>query len=253
MDVNGMAAVVTGGASGLGAATAALLGARGALVAVLDLDGERGGRVAVEAGGRFFRADVTDDASVADALAGAEAAHGPARVVVNCAGIAPGMRVVGKDGVPHSLDAFRRAVDINLVGTFNVLSKAAARLAAAAPDGEEAGVIVNTASIAAFEGQVGQAAYAASKAGVAGMTLALARDLAPHRIRVMAIAPGLFLTPMMEGFPAAVQESLAAQVPHPRRLGASREYAELVLAIVANPMLNGSTVRLDGAVRMGPR
>jgi NAD(P)-dependent dehydrogenase (short-subunit alcohol dehydrogenase family) len=253
MQLHDIAAIVTGGASGLGAAAARALAAEGAKVAVFDLNAEAGAALAAEIGGVFVSANVTDDAGVAAALAAAESVHGVARVLVNCAGVAPGMRVVGKDGTPHALDAFRRAVEINLVGTFNVLSKAAARMLTLEPIGEERGVIVNTASVAAFDGQIGQAAYAASKGGVAGMTLPLARDLAQHKIRVMTIAPGVFETPMVQGFSQAVQDSLGAQVPHPSRLGKPAEYARLALAIIANPMLNGETIRLDGAIRMGPK
>jgi len=253
MDLNGLAAIVTGGASGLGGATARLLAARGAKVAIFDVNAEAGEAAAAGIGGAFFKVDVTDDAAVAAAVAAAEARHGIARVLVNCAGIAPAARTVGRDGAPHALDVFRKTIEINLIGTFNVLSKAAARMVAAEPLGEERGVIVNTASVAACEGQVGQAAYAASKGGVAGLTLPVARDLAQHGIRVVSIAPGLFLTPMMQGFPEHVQEALGKQVPFPNRLGRPEEYALLVESIVRNPMLNGETIRLDGAIRMAPR
>lgn len=253
MELNGVAAIVTGGASGLGGATARLLAARGAKVAIFDVNAEAGEAAAAGIGGAFFKVDVTDDAAVAQAVAAAEARHGIARVLVNCAGIAPAARTVGRDGAPHALDVFRKTIEINLIGTFNVLSKAAARMVAAEPLGEERGVIVNTASVAAFEGQVGQAAYAASKGGVAGLTLPVARDLAQHGIRVVSIAPGLFLTPMMQGFPEHVQEALGKQVPFPNRLGRPEEYALLVESIVRNPMLNGETIRLDGAIRMAPR
>lgn len=253
MELNGVAAIVTGGASGLGGATARLLAARGAKVAIFDVNAEAGEAAAAGIGGAFFKVDVTDDAAVAAAVAAAEARHGIARVLVNCAGIAPAARTVGRDGAPHALDVFRKTVEINLIGTFNVLSKAAARMVAAEPLGEERGVIVNTASVAAFEGQIGQAAYAASKGGVAGLTLPVARDLAQHGIRVVSIAPGLFLTPMMQGFPEHVQEALGKQVPFPNRLGRPEEYALLVESIVRNPMLNGETIRLDGAIRMAPR
>jgi NAD(P)-dependent dehydrogenase (short-subunit alcohol dehydrogenase family) len=253
MNIDGIGAIVTGGASGLGNATAAMLAAGGAKVAIFDLNEEIGEAAAKELGGAFFKVNVADDASVANALEAAEQAHGPARVLVNCAGVAPAIRIVNKEGVAHSLDAYRKAIEVNLIGTFNTLSKFAARLIAAKIDGEEAGVIVNTASVAAFDGQVGQAAYASSKGGVAGLTLPAARDLAQHRIRVMTIAPGIFLTPMMKGLPQAAQDSLATQVPHPSRLGAPEEYARLVQSIIANPMLNGETIRLDGAIRMAPR
>jgi len=248
-----MCAVVTGGASGLGMATAEMLASRGARVAIFDLNEEAGSALAERLGGSFHRVDVTSTESVDDGLAAAAERLGTPRILVNCAGIAPGARVIGKDGAPHSLDLFRKGVEINLIGTFNVISRFAARLAAANVDGEEAGVIINTASIAAFEGQIGQASYAASKAGVVGMTLPIARDLAQHRIRVMTIAPGIFLTPMLQGLPQATQDSLGTQVPHPSRLGQPSEYAQLVQSIIDNPMLNGEVIRLDGAIRMGPR
>ena len=253
MQLDGIAAVVTGGASGLGAATAAMLAAAGARVTLFDRDTARGEAHATSLGGRFATVDVTDEASVAAALGAAEAAHGVARVLVNCAGIAPPARTVNREGQPHALALFRSVIEVNLIGTFNVLSQFAARLVKAELLGEERGVIVNTASVAAYEGQVGQAAYAASKAGVAGMTLPVARDLAQSAIRVVTIAPGLFLTPMLEGLPAAVQDSLGQQVPFPSRLGRPAEYAQLVASIIANPMLNGETIRLDGAIRMAPR
>lgn len=253
MNIDKVAAVVTGGASGLGEATARRLASRGARVALLDLNGEAGSAVAADIGGVFLSADVTDEASVVDALGKAEAAHGPARVLVNCAGVAPAMRVVDKQGKAHSLAAFRRAVEINLVGTFNVMAQFAERLIAVGFEGEEAGIVVNTASVAAYDGQIGQAAYASSKGGVVSLTLSAARDLAQHRIRVMAIAPGIFLTPMLMGLPQAAQNSLGTQVPHPSRLGRPDEYGMMVEAIVANPMLNGEVIRLDGAIRMAPR
>lgn len=253
MDVRNLCAVITGGASGLGTATARALAQRGAKVAIFDLNEEAGQALADQIGGSFHRVDVTSAESVDDGLAAADARFGTPRILVNCAGIAPGARVVGKDGSPHSLDLFRKGVEINLIGTFNVISRFAARLAAANVEGEEAGVIVNTASVAAFEGQIGQASYAASKAGVVGMTLPIARDLAQHRIRVMTIAPGIFLTPMLQGLPQSTQDSLGTQVPHPSRLGKPEEYAQLVQSIIDNPMLNGEVIRLDGAIRMGPR
>ncbi len=253
MDVNDIAAIVTGGASGLGRATAGMLSRRGARVAIFDLNAAAGEAAAAALGGMFVGTDVTSDASVADAIAAAEARHGVARVLVNCAGIAPAVKTVGKDGMPHALDTFRKAVEINLVGTFNAISKFSARLIAAGIEGEEAGVVVNTASVAAYDGQIGQAAYAASKGGVVGMTLPVARDLAQHRIRVMTIAPGIFLTPMLMGLPQAAQDSLGTQVPHPARLGRPEEYAQLVESIIANPMLNGEVIRIDGAIRMAPR
>lgn len=253
MILNGVAAIVTGGASGLGAATADMLARYGARVAVFDRDAERGAAKAHEVGGRFWLADVTDGASIAQAIAEAEAAHGVARVLVNCAGIGPAQKTVGRESRPHQMELFRRVIEINLIGTFNVLSLFAAALSKAAIDEEERGVVVNTASVAAFDGQVGQAAYSASKGGIVGMTLPIARDLAEHRIRVVTIAPGLFLTPLLEGLPQDVQDSLGRQVPFPPRLGRPSEFAQMVEAIIANPMLNGETIRLDGAIRMAPR
>jgi NAD(P)-dependent dehydrogenase (short-subunit alcohol dehydrogenase family) len=253
MDLIGVAAIVTGGASGLGNATAKMLAGKGAKVAIFDLNEEVGAAAAAEIGGAFFKVNVADDASVTQALEAAEAAHGPARVLVNCAGVAPAVRIVNKEGVAHSLDVYRKTIEVNLIGTFNMISKFAARLIAAGIEGEEAGVIVNTASVAGYDGQIGQAAYASSKGGVIGLTLPAARDLAQHRIRVMTIAPGIFLTPMLMGLPQPAQDSLGQQVPHPSRLGKPAEYAQLVEAIVANPMLNGEVIRLDGAIRMAPR
>jgi NAD(P)-dependent dehydrogenase (short-subunit alcohol dehydrogenase family) len=253
MDIGNAAAIVTGGASGLGGATAAMLAARGARVTLFDRDAAAGAAHAEAIGGRFAQVDVTDDAAIDAALAEAEATHGIARILVNCAGIAPAIKTVGKENLPHPLAAFRQAIEVNLVGSFAVIARFAARLAAADAIGEERGVIVNTASVAAYDGQVGQAAYAASKSGIVGMTLPIARDLAQHRIRVMTIAPGIFLTPMLMGLPPAAQESLGTQVPHPSRLGRPEEYAALVETIVTNPMLNGEVIRLDGAIRMAPR
>lgn len=253
MDIVNCAAIVTGGASGLGAATATMLAQAGAKVAIFDLNETIGAETAARIGGMFCNVDVSDEASVAGALAAAEAAHGTGRILVNCAGVAPAIRIVNKEGVAHPLAAYRKAIEINLIGTFNMIAQFAARLIAAGIGGEEAGVIVNTASIAAFEGQIGQAAYASSKGGVVGLTLPAARDLAQHRIRVMTIAPGIFLTPMLVGLPQAAQDSLGQQVPHPSRLGRPEEYARMVAAILANPMLNGDVIRLDGAIRMAPR
>ncbi|MDX3899580.1 MAG: SDR family NAD(P)-dependent oxidoreductase [Sphingobium sp.] len=253
MDINGLAAIVTGGASGLGNATARMLAEAGAKVALFDLNEEVGAAAAGEIGSRFFKVNVADEESVREALAGAEHAHGPARILVNCAGVAPAIRIVAKDGTPHSLDAYRKAIEVNLIGTFNMIAQFAARLIAAGVEGEEAGVVINTASVAAYDGQIGQAAYASSKGGVVGLTLPAARDLAQHRIRVMTIAPGIFLTPMLMGLPQAAQDSLGTQVPHPSRLGKPAEYAQLAQSIIANPMLNGEVIRLDGAIRMAPR
>lgn len=253
MDIAGTAAVVSGGASGLGQATARMLAARGAKVTIFDMNEEAGEGTATAIGGRFAQVDVTDEASVGAALDAAQGAHGVARVLVNCAGIAPAMKTVGRDNVAHTLALYRKVIEVNLIGTFNVAAQFAARLGAAEPVGEECGVIVNTASVAAYDGQIGQAAYASSKAGVAGLTLPMARDLAQNRIRVMTIAPGIFWTPMLAGMPQDVQDALGRQVPHPSRLGKPEEYAQLVESIVANPMLNGEVIRLDGAIRMAPR
>lgn len=253
MDIKGVAAIVTGGASGLGNATAKMLAANGAKVAIFDLNEEAGEAAAKDLGGIFVKVNVADDESVTQGIAAAEKAHGVARILVNCAGVAPAIKTVGRENVPHPLDAYRKTIEVNLIGTFNVISKFAARLAPADAIGEERGVIVSTASVAAFDGQIGQAAYASSKGGVVGMTLPVARDLAQHKIRVMTIAPGIFLTPMLMGLPQAAQDSLGTQVPHPSRLGKPEEYAQLVQSIIANPMLNGEVIRLDGAIRMAPR
>ena len=253
MELTGIAAIVAGGASGLGGATAKMLADAGAKVAIFDLNEDVGAAHAAEIGAIFQKVDVTRDESIAAAVETAEAAHGVARVLVNCAGIAPAVRTVGRDNVPHSAEAFRRTIEVNLIGTFQMIARFAARLAAAEPVGEERGVIVNTASAAAYDGQIGQAAYAASKSGIVGLTLPVARDLAQHKIRCVTIAPGLFLTPMMHTLPQATQDSLATQVPHPSRLGRPEEYALFVASIIANPMLNGEVVRLDGALRMPPK
>lgn len=250
MRIEEVAAVVTGGASGLGAAAVAMLAARGASVAILDLNDRA---ATARPNIRFVRADVTNSSSVAAALDEAEQAHGIARILVNCAGIATVAKTVDRHGEPHSLDLFAQTIAVNLVGAFNATAKFAARLASVEPIDEERGVIINTASIAAFDGQIGQAAYAASKGGVVGMTLPIARDLASLQIRVVTIAPGIFLTPMLEGLPEPARESLGAQIPHPSRLGKPDEYAHLVEAIVTNPMLNGETIRLDGAIRLAPK
>ena len=254
MEIEGHCAVVTGGGSGMGAETARRLAAAGAKVTVLDLDEASASAVGTEIGGLGLACDVSDAAGVEDAIARARDAHGAARICVNCAGIAPPQRIVGRDG-PAPLDGFRRVVDVNLIGTFNVMRVCAADMADLDPvnDTGERGVMVATASVAAYEGQVGQAAYAASKGGLVGMTLPVARDLAGLGIRVMTIAPGLMETPMLAGLSDQVRESLAASVPFPRRLGHPGEFADLVAHIVANPMLNGSVIRLDGAIRMQPR
>jgi len=245
-------ALITGGASGLGAATARALAARGAKVALLDVNQAAAEALGEELGGIGIKCDVTSAEDAEAAIAAAEAAHGPARILVNCAGIGTAARTVGKKG-PFPLDLFSRVVSINLIGTFNMIRLAATRMVELEVIGEERGVIINTASVAAYEGQIGQAAYAASKAGVVGMTLPIARDLSQSFVRVMTIAPGLFLTPMMQGLPEEAQRSLGAQVPFPARLGQPEEYAKLALHIVENAMLNGETIRLDGAIRMAPR
>jgi NAD(P)-dependent dehydrogenase (short-subunit alcohol dehydrogenase family) len=246
MQISGCSALVTGGASGLGLATARELRAAGADVIILDLPGSGG--EAVE-GVTFVAADVTDEAQVQAAV---DAAGAPLRIVVNCAGIGTPGKTLGRDG-PLPLSTFERVLRVNLLGTFNVIRLAARAIAATEPVDGERGVIVSTASVAAFDGQIGQAAYSASKGGVVGMTLPIARELATHLIRVMTIAPGTFDTPMLAGLPEAARESLGSQVPHPSRLGKPSEYAALVRHIVENPMLNGETIRLDGAIRMAPR
>lgn len=253
MHISGLAAMVTGGGSGLGAATAAHLAGLGAKVAVVDINQGAAEAQAARIGGIGIGCDVADAASGEAAFAAAQAAHGPLRMLVNCAGIGTAGRIVGRDG-PLKLEAFERVVRVNLIGSFNMLRLAAAAMAAADPLEEaERGVIINTASIAAYEGQVGQPAYAASKGGVVGMTLPAARELARAGIRVMTIAPGLFHTPMVDGLPPDVQASLGAGIPFPARLGRATEYAELVEHIVRNRFLNGEVIRLDGALRMPPR
>ncbi len=253
MDARGSAAIITGGASGLGGATAMRLAKAGAKVTIFDLNADLGQALAKEIGGHFVKVNVVDEAAVDAALAEAEGLHGKARICVNCAGIGPPAKVIARDGSPLPLADFNKIIQVNLLGTFNVLSKFAARLHTAEPIGEERGVIVNTASVAAFDGQIGQPAYAASKGGIVGMTLPIARELARFGIRVVTIAPGLFLTPLMGSLPKEAQDSLGAQVPFPSRLGHPDEYAMMVEAIVANPMLNGETIRLDGAIRMSPK
>lgn len=253
MDLNGIAAIVTGGASGLGSATAARLAKAGAKVTIFDLNADLGTALAKVIAGHFIAVNVTDEAAVEKAVEEAEAVNGKARILVNCAGIGPPAKVIGRDGKAVPLADFSRIVSINLIGSFNVLSQFAARLHEVEPIGEERGVIINTASVAAFDGQIGQAAYAASKGGVVGMTLPIAREFARYGIRVMTIAPGLFLTPLLASLPQDAQNSLGKQVPFPSRLGQPEEYAQMVEAIIANPMLNGETIRLDGAIRMAPR
>ena len=254
MQIQGQAALVTGGASGLGEATARALAAQGAKVAVLDRNAELAEKVATDIGGVACPCDITDAASVEAAIDKAAAAHGPARILMNVAGIGSAKRVVQRDGSAAPLEDFVRVVNINLIGTYNV-----SRLFAAACskldvlDNGERGVMMFTASVAAFDGQVGQQAYSASKAGLAGMTLPMARDLAQHAIRVCTVAPGLFATPLMKELPEAVQQSLAASIPFPPRLGKPEEFAELACHIVTNGHLNGEVIRLDGALRMAPR
>ncbi|MDF8333713.1 SDR family NAD(P)-dependent oxidoreductase [Novosphingobium cyanobacteriorum] len=255
MDINGLAAIVTGGASGLGAATAELLAARGAKVTLFDLNTDLGHAKATEIGGRFAAVNVTDEDAVTNAIAEAEAVNGKARILVNCAGIGPPAKVLNRDGSPLPLADFAKIININLIGTFNVLSKFASRIHDADPlneDGER-GVIVNTASVAAFEGQIGQPAYSASKGGVVGMALPIAREFARFGIRVNTIAPGIFWTPLLGSLPQEAQDSLGKQVPFPSRLGKPAEYAKMVEAIVTNPMVNAEVIRLDGAIRMAPR
>lgn len=247
-------ALVTGAASGLGEASARALAAAGAPVAVLDRDAARGAAVAAGLGGVFCETDVTSEESVRAAIAKAEAAHGVARIVVNCAGIAPAAKTVGREG-PHDMGLFEQVIAINLIGTMRVMAHAAARMAEAEPlDAHgERGVVVNTASIAAFEGQMGQTAYASSKGGVAALTIPAARDLARNGVRVMAIAPGIFGTPMLRGLPEEVQESLAQQAPFPQRLGDPAEFGALVRFIAETGYLNGEVIRIDAAMRMGAR
>jgi len=253
MLLRGQAAVVTGGGSGLGAATAALLARAGCRVAVLDINRDAAVASAAACGGLGVACDVADAASAEAALAEARVAHGVERVLVNCAGVGTAGRIVGRDG-PLALAAFERVIRVNLIGTFNMLRLSAAAMSASEPlDEGERGVIVNTASIAAYEGQVGQAAYAASKGGVIGMTLPAARELARAGVRVMTIAPGLFHTPMVAQLPPEVQQSLGASVPYPPRLGLPEEFAALVEHIATNRFLNGEVIRLDGALRMAPR
>jgi len=254
VDITGSVALVTGGASGLGLATARRLVKSGARAVLVDLPSSKGDDVAASLDGAavFAAADVTDEAAVRSAL-DAAGELGPLRVVVNCAGIGTPGRVLGRDGTAFPLDPFVKVIQVNLIGTFNVIRLAAERMAATEPVGEERGVIVNTASVAAYEGQIGQAAYSASKGGIVGMTLPIARDLAQRQIRVVTIAPGLFDTPLLAGLPEEARASLGQQVPHPSRLGNPDEYGALVEHIVANPMLNGEVIRLDGAIRMAPR
>jgi NAD(P)-dependent dehydrogenase (short-subunit alcohol dehydrogenase family) len=260
MQIKGMAAIVTGGASGLGEATARMLASQGAKVAILDMNTERGAALAKEFGGVFAHCDVSDDASVESALGKARAAHGQERILVNCAGIAPGRRVVSKkretgELVSHDMATFAKTIEVNLIGTFRMIAKSAlgmAGLEPVTPDGGR-GVIICTASVAAEDGQIGQAAYSASKGGVVGMTLPIARDLASSGVRVMTIMPGLFMTPMFASVPDDYRKALEASVPFPSRLGDPAEYAALARSIIENDMLNGTAIRLDGAVRLAAK
>ncbi|MFE5474314.1 MULTISPECIES: 3-hydroxyacyl-CoA dehydrogenase [unclassified Nocardia] len=253
MDFVNSSAIVTGGASGLGLATVQELHAKGAKVVIVDLPSSNGAAIAKELGegAAFAAADVTDESAVAAALDVAESLA-PLRIAVNCAGIGNAIKTVGKKGA-FPLADFTKVINVNLVGTFNVIRLAAERMSGTDPVGEERGVIINTASVAAYDGQIGQAAYAASKGGIVGLTLPIARDLASFKIRVVTIAPGLFRTPLFETLPEEALQSLGAQVPHPSRLGQPTEFAALARHIVENPMLNGETIRLDGAIRMAPR
>jgi NAD(P)-dependent dehydrogenase (short-subunit alcohol dehydrogenase family) len=253
MNITGLSAIVTGGGSGMGAATARHLATLGAMVTVLDVNKDAVEQTAREIGGLGLVCDVTDGESAERAFEQARAAHGPARIAINCAGIAPAQRIVGRDGA-MSLDSFRKVIEVNLIGSFNILRLAAADMAKLdLLESGERGVIVNTASVAAYEGQIGQAAYAASKGGIVALTICAARDLARSAVRVMTIAPGLIGTPMLLGMPQEVQDSLAATVPFPKRFGRPDEYARLVQHILENEMLNGDVIRLDGAIRMAPQ
>jgi len=252
VNLSGQAAIVTGGASGLGAETARVLARAGAKVTVVDLNAEKANAVASEIGGLAIACDVSDAASAEAAVAAAREKHGAARVLVNCAGIGPAKRIVGKEG-PMPLQDFVKVIQVNLVGTFNMMRLAAADMSKLEPIAGERGVIISTASVAAFEGQVGQAAYSASKGGVAALTMPAAREFAQFGIRVMAIAPGIILTPMLMALPPEVQQSLGASVPFPKRLGHPSEFAALVQHIVENEYLNGEVIRLDGALRLPPR
>jgi NAD(P)-dependent dehydrogenase (short-subunit alcohol dehydrogenase family) len=253
MDPKGQVALITGGASGLGAATAEVLAAAGAKVALLDVNEKAAAENAAKLGGMAVGCDVTSEASAIEAIAKVREKLGVARVLVNCAGIGPAKRILGRDG-PMPLADYRKVIEINLIGTFNMLRLAAADMSKTDPlPGGDRGVIISTASIAAFEGQVGQAAYASSKGGVAALTLPAAREFAQFAIRVVGIAPGIFGTPMLMALPQEAQDSLGASVPYPQRLGAPREFGELVLSIISNGYINGEVIRIDGALRMAPR
>ncbi len=253
MKVGGQAAIVTGGGSGLGAGTARALAAAGAKVAVLDINEAQARAVADEIGGLAIACDVASAAAAEAAVAEAAKAHGEARILINCAGIANAGRIVGREG-PHDLEMFSRVINVNLIGSFNLMRLVADRASKLDPlDDNERAVVISTASVAAFDGQIGQAAYAASKGGIHSMALPAARELARFGIRVMTIAPGIFGTPMLMGMPQEVQDSLAASVPYPSRLGTPEDYASLVMHILDNTMLNGETIRLDGAIRLAPK
>jgi NAD(P)-dependent dehydrogenase (short-subunit alcohol dehydrogenase family) len=252
MQLKDVAVFITGGGSGLGAATARAMAAKGAKVAVFDRSQDNAEAVAADINGLAVVGDVTSEEQVQAGLAKAEAAHGTARILVNCAGIGGSQRIVGKQGV-YPLEKFTNVIMVNLIGTFNVLRLFAEQLVKLDAVGEERGVIINTASVAAYEGQIGQIAYSASKGGIVGLTLPAARDLASQKIRVNTIAPGLFMTPLLMGLSEEALASLGTQVPHPSRLGDASEYGNLAVHIVENPMLNGETIRLDGAIRMAPR
>jgi NAD(P)-dependent dehydrogenase (short-subunit alcohol dehydrogenase family) len=252
MFLTGVAAIVTGGGSGLGRATAEALAARGAKVAVFDVNPAAAAEAARVIGGLAVVGDVADEASAVAAIAKAKAAHGPARVLVNCAGIGTPKRVVGREG-PQPLADFERVIRVNLIGTFNMIRLAAAEMGKLDSIAGERGVVISTASVAAYEGQIGQAAYSASKGGIVAMTLPIARELAQFGVRVNAIAPGVFMTPMMAGLPQPAQDSLGASVPFPQRLGAPAEYAALAVHIIENGYINGETIRIDGALRMPPK
>ncbi len=254
MDISGVAAIISGGASGLGEATARTLAAAGATVTIADLNTERGKALADELGGAFAQTDVSDEASVADAVAVAVDTGAPLRIAVSCAGIGWAQRTIGRDGSPHDLAPYTKVVEVNLVGTFNLLRHAASAISRTEPlDDGSRGVVVNTASVAAFDGQIGQISYSASKGGVVGMTLPAARDLAPVGVRVCTIAPGLFDTPLLGTLPDEQRQALAKDVVFPKRLGRPEEFAALVRAIAEVDYLNGEVIRLDGALRMPPK
>jgi NAD(P)-dependent dehydrogenase (short-subunit alcohol dehydrogenase family) len=254
MDMQGTAALVTGGASGLGAATVRALARQGAKVGIIDVNIDLARALADEVGGIALATDITDTASVQQALAQARERHGPARILVNCAGIGGAKRLVNKDGVPMALEDFARIINVNLVGTFNMIRLAAADMVSLDPLADnERGVIIMTSSVAAYDGQIGQEAYAASKGGLTSLTLPLARDLSQFGVRVMTVAPGLFMTPLLFKLPEEVQQSLASSIPFPKRLGKAEEFADLAAHIVGNLSLNGEVIRLDGALRMAPR